>query len=228
MGIFLPAMRNLLLLSLLTVVACSPYYLDQPQPVDGTDLDRIPRKFRGEWLIQRDGESLDSVSIGRHGYQRVTVNPVRVAMTEVEQDSDVYFIGDRIYRKEGESLTLGHPWYADGDSLEILERSEDIVDLGPKARLRRIPGGYLLNLRHPELNTWWEVRYIDNRDPSVLVVRGLDTKDLPMISGATVLHEDLNHYLHVGWTTPQVEDFIRSGGFSDTLMLLRYADRHPH
>ena len=112
-----------------------------------------------------------------------------------------------------------------GDSVRIDVVEVDLVELGQSAFIRELDHGYILNKQHEQMNNWWNIRFIDTRNKEGVVIREIGNEDLNENYNHTVLHEDLDKYIIAKWTKNDLEKFIDSGGFSDTLLFLKYADR---
>lgn len=225
--------RNLLLfftlIAIVILSSCTAYYVDNAQPIDADNTYNLPKRITGSWYIKEspeDGPSnWDSISITKEYYHYIVRDEYEGAMSEIEEDSSAFIVDDKIYIKDDGKLTAVFPFTIQDDSVKVILVDHELVDFGPKAFFREIDYGYILNTKHEELWDWWDLKFIDLRNNSQMIVRGLADKDLKILPPYETLHEDYTNYLRAKWTSAEVLDFINKGGFSDTLLTLRYDER---
>lgn len=214
------------LLLCVTLFSCAEYYVSEPQPVDGKNITKIPNKLRGTWVIdQKDDLGRDSIIIGKSYYKKFSIGDMIIGKEELARDTSTYYIGEKIYNSTDEGLEGGYTYRMEGDSMIINTVDLDLVDLGEGAFLRKVDNGYILNEQNDKMYDWWSVRFIDTRSEKGILVRGLRAKDLQLSSKTKPLHEDFEHYIIASWTRQEMDEFIRKGGFSDTLIILKNKDK---
>ena len=221
--------RLFLLCLPLFVGSCTIYYVDQPQPVGSKNIYKLPNKLTGSWHVKGEEDKAevdwDSLSITKTYYHYVSREMYKDALSEVVVDTTVFIVDDKVYVKEDGELVAEYAFTTDGDSLSILLEDHDVVDFGPRAFLREIDYGFILNTQHEHLSNWWELKFVDTRDPDRLVVWSIGDGDIKLLPPYEVLHSELSEYMHAAWTSADVQDFIDKGGFSNLLVTLVYNEQ---
>lgn len=225
-------MRSILTILILLALAfgsCTVYYFDKPQPIDADNTYKLPDKYTGSWYVRESPdeavENWDSLSVARSSYNYVSREIFKAALSEVEADSSVFIVDDKIYLKEDGMLTSVYSYTTEADSMIIYLEDHNLVEFGPKVFLREIEYGYILNTRHEHLDNWWELKFLDTRDREQLIVRSIGDNDIKFLPPYKSLHEDLPDYIRASWTSEEIENFIDRGGFSNTLVTLVYSER---
>jgi hypothetical protein len=224
-------MKTLFILLLcVSFCSCGEYYFSAPQPTDSKNITKIPKKLRGTWNIERSDKTgeKDSIIIGKSYYKKYSIAYIKESREMIEADTSALFIGNKIYTKGDDGLEGGYSYTVEGDSLEVRFSDMDLVDLGEGAFLRKIKYGYILNEHHDPLPGWWRIRFIDTRSDDGILVRGLKRNDLTLTKDYQSLNEELKQYIIASWSRREMEKFIRKGGFSDTLLVLKNEDMLKH
>ena len=225
--------HNLLLFiafsALLSFSSCTSYYIDSAQPIDVENIYSLPKRITGSWYIKESpDDSLadwDSISITKAYYHYVVRDNHKGTMSEIEADSTVFIVDNKIYLQEDGAITAVFPFIMQDDSVVVSLVDHELVEFGPKAFLREIDYGYILNTQHDKLWGWWDLKFIDLRSKSQIVVRGLSDSDLQRLPAYKTLNEEYKNYLQAKWTSSEILGFIDKGGFSDTLITLLYNER---
>ena len=209
--------------------SCTVYYFDKAQPIDANNSYKLPDRYTGSWHIKGSPDESsfkwDSLSITRSHYHYVSRDAYKVATSEIEADTSIFIVDDKIYLKEDGTLTAVYPFTTVADSMIIYLEDHDLVEFGQKAFLRKIKYGYILNTRHEHLDNWWELKFVDTRHDDRLIVWGISDDDIKSLPPHKPLHEDLEEYINASWTSDEITDFIDRGGFSSTLLILEYSER---
>jgi len=206
----------------LILASCSEYYFSEPQPVNSKNILKVPKMHRGTWNIGDNNSSdhTESLTIGESYYKLVDNYRAKESLAVLEQDSSTYLIGNKVYVKEDGELEGSYDYTIEGDSIIVYVNEFEIVEFGEKAFLRKIDYGYILNLQHEKMKDWWEIMFIDTRNPDGVSIRTLKREDLEKDDNHRILHEDFSDYIVAQWTIEQIQKFIDDGGFSDTSMVL--------
>ena len=203
--------------------SCNDYYFNNAQPVDSKSTYTTPNKYRGTWYT--DDSKLNTLTIGKDFYTMIEKSQLKESKTKLDLDTNTYFIRNKIYHSEDGILKGGFTYVIKDDSV-IIESSEiKRVELGQNAFLRKFDYGYILNLKHGEMNDWWNIRFIDTRNNEGIIIREIDNSDLKKNDNHVILHEDFSEYLIANWTKHDFQNFIDNGGFSDTLFFLKYKEK---
>jgi hypothetical protein len=170
--------------------SCTNYYFSEPQPVNSTNSYTIPKKFRGSWNISDNDqtESIDSLIIGKYFYKQIKRLATKESKSELNKDSTVYFIDNKLYYYENSKLKGGYTYHVLGDSVVVDVVDSEIIEFGEKAFLRKFDYGYILNLKHEEMDNWWEICFIDIRTKDRLLIRKLTDKDIESDKEHQILH----------------------------------------
>lgn len=206
----------------LTFVSCSDYYFSEPQPVDSANTLKVPKKYRGTWNIgdNNSNEHAESLIIGESYYKLVDHYRAKESMANLELDSSIFFIDNKVYVTEDGELEGGYDYTIEGDSIIVDVKEIEIVEFGEKAFLRKIDYGYILNLQHEKMKDWWKIMFVDTRNPDRVLIRALTSEDLEKEERHRILHEDFSEYIVAQWSIEQIQKLIDNGGFSDTSVVL--------
>lgn len=210
---------NLILICIL-LGSCDNYYFNNPQPVNTKNTYTVPGKYRGIWQADKDGST--TITIGKDFYYITEKGQEMESKAEIDADSDLYFLKNKIYYTEDGHLKGGYNYETKGDSvlIEILETNR--VDFGQNAFLRKFEYGYILNERHPDMDDWWRIYFVDTRVKNEIAIRDINKKDLEKRDNYSILHEDFSDYLIADWTKDDIQKFIDEGGFTDTIYHLKH------
>jgi hypothetical protein len=215
---------NTLIVVCIVIVAssCESYYFNNPQPKDSKNLYSIPKKYRGDWPLNM--QNTHTLSIGKDYYS--TNERITKSKSELDLDTNAHFIRDKIYFSEENVLQRGYDYSIKGDSIiiEVIEKTE----INKNTFLRKIDYGYILNSRHPEMENWYKIQFVDTRNAEGVAIRELDREDLEKLRNYEILHENFNNYLIADWTKNEIQNFIDNGAFSDTICFLKYKERIKH
>jgi len=203
--------------------SCNNYYFNTPQPVDSKNTYTTPNKSRGTWYT--DDNKLNTLTIGKDFYTTIEKNQWKESKTKLELDTNTYFIGNKIYYSEDSKLKGEYDYVIKDDSVIVESIEIKRVELGQNAFLRKFDYGYILNLKHKEMNNWWNIRFIDTRNKEGVIIREIDNEDLNKNDNYTILHEEFDEYLIANWTKHDFQNFIDNGGFSDTLFFFKYTEK---
>jgi hypothetical protein len=226
----LAVMKHIYLFLLLPVVflSCTVYYFNEPQPVDSKNIYKMPIKFIGSWYIKDSmdlmREDFDSISIGKNSYHLITRDQVRETRNDIDSDSSIFIMNDKIYYTEDGMLNGGYAFYWSNDTVIINTVENELVELGKKAHLRKIDYGYILNTNHDKMIDWWSIKFIDTRDKENMVIRCIKDEDVEKFPSYNILSKDFNNYIEAKWSAGEVNEFIDKGGFSDTVLILKYSE----
>ena len=140
----------------------------------------------------------------------------------MELDSNFYFLNNKVYSKEIGSVEGGYNYVIKNDTIIIDVIDIELIEYGENAFLRKFNYGYILNLKHKTMNNWWNIIFIDTRNKEGIIIRDLKGEDLEKNINCEILHEDFSNYLIANWAKGDIENIIDNGGFSDTIMFLKY------
>ena len=168
---------------------------------------------------------MDSLFIGKDYYHFVSRGIIKESMESMKNDTLIYFIDDLIYYKEDNLLQGGYSYTQEGDSSVIFTEDHDIVQFGKEAFVRYIDYGYILNIQHESMIDWWQLRFIDLRNPEMAVICELSKQDENLLPPHEILSEEFPNYLRGSWTKSDIKELLDKGGFSDTLLVLEYEEQ---
>ena len=222
--------RTLLtLIVVLFLTSCTEFYFNTPQPADQSNIYLTPTQIRGAWLFAEPGDSLqmemDSLYVGEDFYHYISRGIIKESKSLLEQDTMVFIIGDQLYYKEDELLNGAFDFWYEKDSVAIHVEDHEINQFGKKAFLRAIEYGYILNLQHESMIDWWQLKFIDLRNPDRAVICNIAENNKAIFPDHTILSSDFPYYLNASWSKSAFKNFIDLGGFSDTLLVLEYNER---
>jgi len=203
--------------------SCNDYYFNTPQPVDSKNTYTTPNKYRGTWYT--DDNKLSTLTFGKDFYTTIEKSQLKESKTKLDLDTNTYFIRNKIYYSEDGKLKGGFNYVIKNDSVFVKTSEIKRVELGESAFLRSFDYGYILNLKHAEMNDWWNIRFIDTRNKEGIVIREINNKELDSNDNHKILHEDFSDYIIADWTKQDIQNFIDKGGFSDTLYFLKFSER---
>jgi len=213
----------------LTFSSCSDFYFSSPQPIDSKNNYSVPAKYTGSWRLEetrfKKSSSVDSLIIGKKYYKRISRSTVKESKSDMELDSNIYFLNNKVYSNESGSLEGGYNYIIKNDTVIMDVLEIELIEYGENAFLRKFNYGYILNLKHKKMNGWWNIKFIDTRNKEGIVIRQLTREDLEKNKHHEILHEDFSKYLIANWTQGDIEEFIDNGGFSDTTMFLKYDEK---
>ena len=218
--------KYLFLLLPFILVSCETYYFNEPQPIDSKNIYKTPKKFIGFWDIKDPDEVVGSINIGENFYHLVTKGKETMAKSKFDSDTNTYIIDDKIYFKEDGSLKGGFNYSLNNDTIIINTIENELVEYGQKAFLRKIDYGYILNTNHEHMLDWWEIKFIDVRDKEKIVIRGIDENDVQKFPTHKPLNKQFKEYIKAKWSANEMIEFIDRGGFSSTLLELRYDEKN--
>lgn len=135
------------------ISSCQFVFFDQPQPVGGKNMKKIPEEFRGVWSNIEDLK--DTILISESSYTMITYNERVIKLDEEDTMSSYIIINDKIFINQ--DMTKGYTFNARDSFLYYLERNEYVFTLSDTALLRKANNGYLMNMKRGE---WWEVVYV--------------------------------------------------------------------
>jgi len=107
------------------------YYFNEPQPDDSKNIYRIPNKLRGSWDLNDDNSSI--LIVGKDYYKLITKSSTKMSKNKMDLDSIYYFIGNKVYAKDGEILEGGYVFEVQNDSIIMDETEVELVEFGQKA-----------------------------------------------------------------------------------------------
>lgn len=207
----------------ITFISCEMYYFNEPQPDDSKNIYRIPNKLRGSWDLNDDNSSI--LIVGKDYYKLITKSSTKMSKNKMDLDSIYYFIGNKVYAKDGEILEGGYVFEVQNDSIIIDEIEVEIVEFGQKAFIRKFDYGYILNIQHGKMNDWWHIRFIDIRDKEGFKICDIEEGDLSNDSNHKILHKEFTNYIIANWSKQDFKKFIDSGGFSETAYFLKFDEK---
>jgi len=202
--------------------ACDGLYFSEPQPINKKNLQKMPKKLRGTWLISEDGgERYDTVIISKDNYVKKSNEVVGALRSEIDTCPDCMIIGDKFYFKneKDSQLSEGFDYTIKGDSVFVVTKDVSEIHLGVDAVLREVGDYYTLSVRK---DSWWDVRLIDPNHKGKILVRRIKEKELNDMKNYAVL-DSVNYKTHIlaKWTEEDLLALIKSGGFSDTIATLK-------
>lgn len=209
-------MRNLYILIVLSLSACSQQYFDRPLPIDGKNIYAFPEPFRGIWT---DGK--DSLIVAKYYFANVEYKQLSLPYTKEDTTTYAIFRNNKVYPYDSarqEIMGLGRAFEIQNDSIYYEVREELEVQLGRKAFLRQVGNQFVLNVKGD--NDWWEIFLMGVTDQRKVVVTYpnidamLDNEIRPVLSNTE------QDYFEVRWTTKQFEGLIKNQIFSDTLLFI--------
>ncbi len=147
-----------------------------------------------------------------------------------------YLIKDSlIFRMEGsQGLSKGYRFYITGDSIILLQKDTNFIDLGKNAFLRKLNSRfYMLNVRNrvlgeswAEANDWWQLNLIETTGKSSFNIwdQTEKFKELPYM----VLLKDTafssDYFYDCRWTTNELLRLIKEGYFEAGSMFFKQDD----
>ena len=204
--------------------ACDSFYFTSPQPVDSENIYEFPRKIRGAY-----SKNNDSVIFGKDYFKSIEYNEDQIPRHLADTSSSYILKNNKIYLVDNDEeikLTEGFPYKLKDDTIFYKERTVFEIALGKKAFLRQVSNYYFLNVKKP--NQWWEIYLIEFADNDSVYTRYLDSDDLDKISNLRTIHSQKNeYYLEAEWTNFDINEIIKNGGFSDTLLRFNTNERQP-
>lgn len=221
--------KYLFLILSIGCTSCTDYYFDHPLPIDAKNRYTVPKKMTGAWYIVKKGDvdfhDFDSIYIGKNYYHYISRNTSKISLDEIREDSTAFFNNERIYVIDNDKITGEYDYTTAGDSLVTYELDENLVELGQKVFLRKIEYGYILNQQEDENLDWWTIQFIDTQNKDRIIVRRMGKNDDELFHAYKLLNKDLPHYFQVKWTSDDILKFIDNGGFSDTILVLKYNEK---
>ena len=199
-------------------VSCDQFYFSTPQPIDAKNLNEFPNESRGSWT-----DNGDSIVIGRDNFISVEYNEKKVAKKEVEASSRYKLKGNKVYvvdDKKGLKAKRGFPYVLKRDTIFYKEAEVFELKLGSETFLRKGDGVYVLNSKHGA--NWWEIFIVDLNDPETIITRYLNADDMDKINNLKTIHVAENQYfLEATWSKNDINELLRKGVFSDTILILQ-------
>ena len=134
--------KYLVLLFPVALFSCTVYYFNEPQPIDSSNIYKMPSKLIGSWYIKDSmdilREDFDSISVGRDYYHLITREQVREAKSNVVSDSTVFIVNNKIYVTVDGEVSGGYAFSMSNDTMVINMVENELVQLGKRAFLRKI------------------------------------------------------------------------------------------
>ncbi len=213
------------------ISSCHTVYYSNPLPVDSRNIYKIPRGYRGVWFIE-----FDSIIIGKRNVSFISSQELKVAKSEVDTRKQYLWKDNLIYYIDSvKGLSAGFPYVLLNDTFYYKERTLTNMPLSPTTVLRKVHGGYLLNLSgtvlEMEIGGWHQSYYLEKLSDEEFILSGIDYKTIAGIQGADLVYQtEYDHYYNAAWTKKEMDSIIKLGYFSDTIFEFRktkYNVSHP-
>jgi hypothetical protein len=112
------------------------------------------------------------------------------------------------------------------DTICYTERTLTNLPLSPTTVLRKVHGGYILNLSgtvlETEIGSWYQSYYLEKLSDEEFILSGIDYKTIDGIQGADLVYQtEYDHYYNAAWTKKEMDSLIKQGYFSDTIFEFR-------
>ena len=218
--------RNIFIIAVLLycslIYSCHTVYFSNPLPVDSRNIYKIPREYRGEWFSESD-----SVIIGKKYFRFISKEDIRIAKSEVDtgtrfllRDNLIY----RIYKEVG--LSHGFTYTLKVDTISFTERTLTEIPLSTNTFLRKVHGGYILNLIgrviDGKTDDWYLTGYLKKASREEIIFAVMDHNAVAAIPTADLVYQtEYDHYYNAAWTRKEMDSIIKQGFFSDTIYKLR-------
>jgi len=214
-------------------MGCEPISFSSPQPNDSKNIEKFPRKMRGNWASKTD-----SVFISKRYFKQIPYYIETYSKTIFDTNPDIKIVGNKFYDLKEDS-TEGMRFVWKGDSISIYSQG-DITEylLDDSTFLRQIvKGKYTFNSHKKSGN--WTVYFVEiNEDKSIvcrasngseedILISILDNKNVRLPLEITDSNKvDSTIVWDVSLSSPELLRFIELGGFSDTVMMLYKQDKY--
>lgn len=222
--------KILLIFAILFLVKCESIYFENPQPTDIKNKYRFPNKFIGTWVNESD-----TIFISKdYVYWINEIYPFEVLKTEIDTSTQYLIKNDKIYiinKNEEINLSQGVPFLEKKDTLFFKQNELNEIALGHTNFIRKIGDKYILNQQ--DKSKWFSLILFYKNNQNQLVVRGLNKKDLAKINQENLIYklrqgESYQLFTNQEWSKAALLNFIKQGGFSDTIFLLELDKTKNH
>lgn len=202
---------------ILLLSSCDRFYFDKPLPVDAPNQYEFPAKFRGLW-VEKD----DSTIIGKDHFMKIRYEQNVIAKQDAEKFYKYMQKDGKIYTVDTDGMKLdgpGFPYTEKNDTVRFTERYVYEIALGRMAFLRKVNDHYILNVK--DENQWWEIILLSETKEGSLLAKCPGKKDEEKMDNAKLVYSaGGNHHYECAWTKADIEKYISTGGFSDTVICL--------
>ena len=198
--------------------SCHTYYFTTPQPVDGRNIYKFPRKYRGQW----SGE-VDTIILSKNYYSYTSCQNVSIPKTEADTSATIKIIDSLVYVFDENikpDLIGAYPYTIKNDTIFYQIQESLKIFFGPEAVLRKVANGYILS-NLTESKKWWTCSYISKKQNGDIVITSLNNDMMAKIPQNNFYYNsEYSHYLNVSWTKNEWNKLIAEGYFLDTLIVL--------
>lgn len=210
--------------------SCASIYFTSPQPIDSINIITFPENIQGTWITGKD-----TTIISKYKYADISWRLFSIPMNKLDSNKKIVIKNNKIYNTKNDTAT-GYSFNIINDTLytKVIDEKKHVA-LGDSSFLRKVSEVYFIaNLKKDSI--WWDILLIDLKNSDQILIRYPNKSDIkilrklfqkkeieitiPFIENELTTSEH-QKFLNVDLTKNKMLDFINSGGFSDTIKVLK-------